>query len=52
VRGRIIVAVIADEIAFWADDQSANPAQEVLDALRPGMITVRNAKLVKISTPF
>lgn len=26
--------------------------QEVLDALRPGMITVRNAKLVKISTPF
>jgi phage terminase large subunit-like protein len=53
VRGRSLVAVICDEIGFWADgDAVANPAEEVLAALRPGMATVRNAKLIKISTPF
>ncbi|HEY2352582.1 MAG TPA: terminase large subunit [Candidatus Acidoferrum sp.] len=53
VRGRTAVAVVCDEIAFWADDvNAANPAEEVLAALRPSMATVRNAKLIKISTPY
>jgi Terminase large subunit, ATPase domain len=53
VRGRTIIAVICDELAFWSDEEdSANPAEEVIAALRPGMATVRNPKLVKISTPF
>ena len=53
VRGRIIVAAICDEMAFWPHDETAaNPEDEVIAALRPGMITVKNAKLVKISTPF
>ena len=53
VRGRSLVAVICDEIGFWADgDAAANPAEEVLAALRPGMATVRNAKLIKISSPY
>ncbi len=53
VRGRTIVTVICDEVAFWSqDDTAANPAEEVLAALRPAMITVRNAKLLKISTPY
>jgi hypothetical protein len=53
VRGRTIIAVICDEIGFWpSDDDAASPAEEVLAALRPGMATVRNAKILKISTPF
>ena len=53
VRGRTIIAVICDELAFWSDEEdSANPAEEVLAALRPGMATVRNPKLIKISTPY
>ncbi len=53
VRGRTIIAVICDELAFWSDEEdSANPAEEVIAALRPGMATVRNPKLIKISTPF
>ena len=53
VRGHTIVCVICDEIGFWAcEDSAANPADEIIDALRPGMDTVCNAKLVKISTPF
>lgn len=53
VRGRTIIAAICDEMAFWSSDETAaNADEEVIVALRPGMITVRNAKLLKISTPF
>ena len=53
VRGRIIVAAICDEMAFWShEENAANPEEEVIAALTPGMITVENAKLIKISTPF
>lgn len=53
VRGRNLIAVICDEIAFWASDKSAaSPAEEVLAALRPGMASVHNTKLLKISTPY
>lgn len=53
VRGISIVCCIADEVAFWTDDASgANPAAEVLAAVRPGMATFPKAKLVKISSPF
>ena len=53
VRGRSLVTIICDEIGFWADgDVSANPAEEILAALRPGMATVRHAKLIKISSPY
>ena len=53
VRGHTVVAVICDEIGYWpVDEDAANPAHEVLTALRPSMATVRNAKLIKISTPY
>lgn len=53
VRGHSIVAVICDELAFWANEETAaNPADEVIAAILPGMATVRNSKLIKISTPF
>ena len=53
VRGRTIIAVICDEMAFWPHEETAaNPEEEVIAALRPGMIAVTNPKLVKISTPF
>jgi hypothetical protein len=53
VRGVTIVAAICDEMAFWPHDASAaNPEEEILDALYPAMANVKNAKLVKISTPY
>jgi len=51
VRGYAVVAVVCDELGFWADEETVNPAEEVIAALVPGMATVRNSKLVKISTP-
>lgn len=53
VRGISIVCAICDEIAFWRDDiTGANPAGEVLRALRPAMATFPTAKLIKISSPY
>lgn len=53
IRGLSIVCAICDEIGFWRDEiTAANPATEVLRAIRPGMANFPNAKLVKISSPF
>jgi hypothetical protein len=53
IRGISIVCAVCDEIAFWQDDATgANPASEVLRAIRPAMASFEKAKLVKISSPF
>jgi len=49
-RGFSTCCVIADEIAFWRDEFSANPAQEIITSILPGLIP--GAKLVGISTPY
>jgi len=45
VRGYTIVAAILDEVAFWRSEDSANPDEEILAAIRPGMATVPGALL-------
>lgn len=52
IRGISIVCAICDEIAFWKDETGANPATEVLKAIRPAMSTFPTGKLVKITSPF
>jgi hypothetical protein len=53
VRGVPVICAICDEMAFWQHEQTAaNPEQEVIDAIRPAMVTVSNTKMIKISTPF
>ena len=52
VRGYTVVAAIADEVAFWRSDDSANPDTEILNGLRPGMATVPDALLLCISSPY
>jgi hypothetical protein len=52
VRGYTLIGVVADEIAFWRSDESSNPDQEILAALRPGMSTVPGALLLGISSPY
>ena len=52
IRGKRVVAAVLDEVGFWRDEvTAANPAQDVLNALRPAMATFPNHKLIKISTP-
>lgn len=51
IRGITAVGVIADEVAFWSIEGSANPDREILDALRPSLATT-GGPLVCISTPY
>lgn len=52
VRGHTIVAAICDEIAFWRSDESANPDEEIINAITPGMATIPSALLIAISSPY
>jgi phage terminase large subunit-like protein len=52
IRGYTIVGAVCDEIAFWPNEESANPDTEILNALRPAMATVPGAMLLVISSPY
>ena len=53
VRGYTVVALVADELAFWMNlETGANPDSEILTALRPAMATVPGSRLLAISTPY
>lgn len=52
VRGRTIACVVLDECAFWKDEASANPDQEVYGALVPSLVTLPGSMLIGISTPY
>jgi len=38
IRGFSFIGAGLDELSFWRDENAANPAAEILDAIRPGMI--------------
>ena len=44
-------AVLADEVAFWRSENSANPDKEILDAVRPSLATTGGI-LACISSPY
>jgi len=50
VRGRTLLAVIFDELAFWCDEHSALPDIETYAAVTPGLGRVENSMLIMIST--
>jgi hypothetical protein len=53
VRGRTVVAALADELAFWQNSEAtANPDNEIIAALKPSMATVPGARLLKASSPY
>lgn len=51
VRGRTLVAVVFDEIAFWRDELSAIPDIETYRAVLPSLATT-NGILIGISSPY
>ena len=52
IRGYTVCACICDEISFWRSEESSNPAEEVLAAVRPAMSTIPTARLVCLGTPY
>ncbi|MCC6888523.1 MAG: hypothetical protein IT536_08325, partial [Hyphomicrobiales bacterium] len=41
-----------EEVAFWHSENSTNPDQEVLRAVRPSMLTMPGSVLIGISSPY
>jgi hypothetical protein len=51
-RGYTYAAVLADEVAFWRSDESANPDTEILRACRPGLLTIPTSVMLCASSPY
>lgn len=51
-RGRTFLAVLADECAFWVTTEGANPDNEVINAVRPGLSTIPYSLLLIASSPY
>lgn len=52
VRGYAIVAALLDELAYWPTGDAAEPDYEIINALRPGMVTIPGAMLLCASSPY
>lgn len=52
VRGYTLAAVLIDEVAFLRDDASANPDEEILAAVRPGLSSIPGSILLMGSSPY
>jgi hypothetical protein len=51
-RGYTMVDAILEECAFYATEDSANPDEEIANAIRPALITVPRSRLYGISSPY
>jgi len=49
-RGFSTCCIVLDELAFYRDENSANPAEELIASLLPRLLP--NGKLIGISTPY
>jgi hypothetical protein len=51
LRGQTCIACIADEAAYWQSEESNNPDVEILNAVRPSLLTT-HGMLAVISSPY
>ena len=52
IRGYAVVAALLDELAFWPQENSAEPDTEIIGALKPGMAQFPNALLLCASSQY
>ena len=52
VRGYTLAGVLADESAFWTDEDGRNPCSEIFAAVTPGLLTIPGAPLIISTTPM
>jgi hypothetical protein len=52
VRGRTLLLAILEECAFFRDERSSTPDEELYRAIRPGLARMPGSMLVGISTPY
>jgi hypothetical protein len=52
VRGRPVAIAILDELAYYRDENSATPDEELYTALRPALVTLPDSMVIGISSPY
>ena len=53
VRGRTILLAILNEVAYWRDDKSARPDEELYRAIKPGLLSLSpHSRLIGLSSPY
>jgi hypothetical protein len=52
VRGRPILCAILDEVAFWRDENSASPDDEVYKAILPALASLPGSMIIGINSPY
>jgi len=52
IRGYTVIAAIFEELAFWRSEESASPDYEILAAIQPAMLTVKDSMLIGISSAY
>jgi len=52
VRGRPVLCAVLDEVAFWRDESSANPDDEIYAALKPALASIPGSIIIGISSPY
>ena len=52
IRGYTVIAALLDEVALWRSDDTANPDDEIIAALKPAMATIPNAMMLCASSPY
>jgi hypothetical protein len=54
VRGHPILLAVLDEVAFWSEEDSARPPEELYAAVEPGLSSLESAgsRIIGISTPY
>ncbi len=51
-RSFTCIAALLDEAAFWRDENSANPDEEIINALEPAMASIPGSMLLCASSPY
>lgn len=51
MRSRLILLTVLDEVAFWRDENSAKPDEELYEAITPALATL-DRMIVGISSPY
>lgn len=51
-RGYTMLDAVLEECAFYQAEDSANPDEEILAAIRPALLTVPDARVYGVSSPY
>jgi len=52
VRGRAVLLAVFDELAYWRDESSSAPDEELYKAIVPALASIPGSMIIGISSPY